>query len=1743
MSQNISNLKDLCNFKFFSENGTEIYAEKQYVITWKLITDNKSLYQVPEGFILGDIELVKYKSRKNPDEILYEYYRLRPDTLTIGFTKYPKVIISPKNKYNPTDGIDPNDKESVNRKIYNSLFLNNKGQLTQVEITVKLNNSDYKLTVDANLFFDQTSYTYNNDQRISIGYNDSEDDYYNDYTLIYTITDIDLFTVKDIFKRDENGDIIYDENNKPILTAQYGTWDEITPESNYTEFSELRTPKPYIYYLLEPDERGILIPKSTEELTKSEYWQNGAYVDPYETRKITSKIQGIAQLFPFIHYNASIIQEKTSTGFIAANTLIMLEQCVDINGDVYYERPALKGDNGWVLSLECSEEGELKFIEVNANNEINQVTTKHYRLNYLDYENVKNLNPITAAIGVASDTEGCYQNYIGLYIRHQNDMDTPFFMGAITVKTEIIGEDERYRTLLENFGIPDPIKYTKVFYDSEYNESLPDYQLVNEKSKELMLTYDQIFPYAGTYKALINALQFLGYTDIIIKEWYKFFDSNDRERDVAFDSVDIRKNKVAELLYKTYNINVNNRNTRLSKLNWLSLVYHINEIINIDKLEEVDAYVVDTKLNQIINEKKLYFDVPQTQPIYAYRTEEITAKLHYLKKWLEAYIVGVNARIIEITGEGVYYAPMKTSIYNTGILRQDFLLSAHATPKVLNVSDFIESNADITCTLAELSNISFKDMDDKTFDFFTQDTLSFKFNNITIPYNISNTLETPVFGDEYQFDLKVRPTSGIIYQPRTLPKTNAVIVNNNNLDFLNNSCDEIIFQEPLPIISLEIGNIRNLTGTWERNVEWMIQEQVDADTYETIYYLKNIGTYEDQPDEIFHNTHIRLIPIKDKASMKFTVNNKWRAPMLLIKGYKFDIDFNKYFVHPEYFNLDNDKEYILEIVQGKLLFSGKTDEIGYDKLEEFSTEILFAPNLFDTKQLWHQGINIQYTYTTERSPFKTFNIKKFKEAVNAIEIPTSLNYEITDSLIQMQALSMFNNQILNDNYINDYLNNPDVIAYTKKILEDRKEANIKNYIYGEIKEIYNNLYKSYKEITTTVHHLGDYDITVKMFDRYNNIYTNQKKAVASISANPIGFNIYMNQEYSNNASDFTNRNAYGDTLLYQENQKNIPLKIKNEILSDLNTIKYPNNYDLYDIQYLQNGRDYLSYYNYTYAMDVPQSGNTLILSNHSIQIKDLICKNSIASIKLFDFSDKNQRLLMLDEKVMICVYDKINLINKEILGPYTIIKSEKVTAYDYEGSIDIQLKENENIVYNKDYTYYLINTTEYEITLDNIIKINDTFNGFILSNEVGKCHYMINDVIKINYYCNTKSYHIKEFFYEPGPNVFYNALYDPLYPVLSIRYKTHPENNIDIQYHKGTDNKDYTVSNIADIESMLLFEFEYIDEDKENIISSNYYREGKWYVTDILEHQLNSSHPAVISFKETIEPIFNSEYQTLNKVQRTSDIEFSDTNTSGIARFGDEDITDTLYNSVSYRVANIIENKKFVKDIGYLPEYTYILDAPIDVWFMQKYGNKNIYDLTVKVMYPYSEQVHYHAQIIEDANESMEEFGAYNYSLIKTSFIYDVDNMFLDNYIDNNFIGRIYKFDPNDLKNIKVDTSNKDSILFKDNITIYNYYEMPVTIPEGRTIMIAPHIDNQYNKFDSLLTYTWEWKYRVYTDLDNIEYQIENPYASDTLFICQNKALCLKPNTYGPNDIILSVTDKFGNILVNNSTGRIYITK
>jgi hypothetical protein len=52
-----------------------------------------------------------------------------------------------------------------------------------------------------------------------------------------------------------------------------------------------------------------------------------------------------------------------------------------------------------------------------------------------------------------------------------------------------------------------------------------------------------------------------------------------------------------------------------------------------------------------------YFDIyeiPTTEPMFMYSSDVVLAKLNSVKEWLEKYIIGVNAYIHEITGEGVY---------------------------------------------------------------------------------------------------------------------------------------------------------------------------------------------------------------------------------------------------------------------------------------------------------------------------------------------------------------------------------------------------------------------------------------------------------------------------------------------------------------------------------------------------------------------------------------------------------------------------------------------------------------------------------------------------------------------------------------------------------------------------------------------------------------------------------------------------------------------------------------------------------------------------------------------------------------------------------------------------------------------------------------------------------------------------------------------------------------------------------
>ena len=195
------------------------------------------------------------------------------------------------------------------------------------------------------------------------------------------------------------------------------------------------------------------------------------------------------------------------------------------------------------------------------------------------------VTPFSFSIGFCAETEGAYQNLLGIYVRSLDNTDIAFFAGVISIKSEVEAEDERFRTLLGNFGIPDPISYSNLFAKQDFAEEGLDYKLINEKSKELFINYSDIFSYIGTYKALINAVKYLGYYDIVFKEWYTLLDTNDHETDIAVQAYDTNTGEYLKSKLAQYGVSIEDFH-RYNKINKLSMIYHLNE--EIDTYEYID---------------------------------------------------------------------------------------------------------------------------------------------------------------------------------------------------------------------------------------------------------------------------------------------------------------------------------------------------------------------------------------------------------------------------------------------------------------------------------------------------------------------------------------------------------------------------------------------------------------------------------------------------------------------------------------------------------------------------------------------------------------------------------------------------------------------------------------------------------------------------------------------------------------------------------------------------------------------------------------------------------------------------------------------------------------------------------------------------------------------------------------------------------------------------------------------------
>lgn len=191
------------------------------------------------------------------------------------------------------------------------------------------------------------------------------------------------------------------------------------------------------------------------------------------------------------------------------------------------------------------------------------------------------------------------------------------------LKLNVLGEteveDERFRIVLNNLGIQINEDVEKIFIESDIDEDGIDYKLLNRKRKEMLLQYPEIYNYIGSYKSVINAINYFGWNDLQLYEYYK---------------------------------NVNPNSPLYQKLHKVLIPDIFDNTV--DGWTSTDY--VSGKYNTGLFKKTNLFNLTYTitdedgNNVLLYSLDEVQIKLSKLKRWLKRNVLPLSTNLIDITG-------------------------------------------------------------------------------------------------------------------------------------------------------------------------------------------------------------------------------------------------------------------------------------------------------------------------------------------------------------------------------------------------------------------------------------------------------------------------------------------------------------------------------------------------------------------------------------------------------------------------------------------------------------------------------------------------------------------------------------------------------------------------------------------------------------------------------------------------------------------------------------------------------------------------------------------------------------------------------------------------------------------------------------------------------------------------------------------------------------------------------------
>ena len=258
-------------------------------------------------------------------------------------------------------------------------------------------------------------------------------------------------------------------------------------------------------------------------------------------------------------------------------------------------------------------------------------------------QNIEQDDLLEIHVAFMADENSAETTYKRTLVMSYENGYTKYEIARITFFAETIEEDERLKIWNENLGYNLKPEDTMIFKHSDIHEYMPDFEILNEKRKELMLEGHNIYPYIGSYKAILNAIKFFGYDNLNIVEYWRNINEYDSEFGKIYRTYvySIKDRKTLSTKRKPISLNTKD----FQKLSNISLVYNVNHPEKVDG-KKYDEYGLPNVIEDFDKDKRDDFILT---------IEEALIKLFALKKKLNNEFMPGSTKITDIIGEGNYF--------------------------------------------------------------------------------------------------------------------------------------------------------------------------------------------------------------------------------------------------------------------------------------------------------------------------------------------------------------------------------------------------------------------------------------------------------------------------------------------------------------------------------------------------------------------------------------------------------------------------------------------------------------------------------------------------------------------------------------------------------------------------------------------------------------------------------------------------------------------------------------------------------------------------------------------------------------------------------------------------------------------------------------------------------------------------------------------------------------------------------